>query len=624
MSRFTRPAWLCALIFWLASAAPAPASAGPRTRAQHGVTKAHGGKPSRASRPKAGGKRRTAAKAPSRGKAKVKVKVAPRPHRDAARVTIAGAVRGPSETRGRSPAIATTADERTADAIDEILQGPLRYGTTGLYVVDAATGRELFAIHADDPLNPASNVKLLSTATALDLLGPEFRYATRLLGPSPDADGAVVGDVYLHGSYDPTLAVAGLDQLARAIAARGVRRIDGDLVVGGPSTRDGIYRARVRVEVAAGAPGAAPTVTAGPASDFLEVVNTATTGKRARVKGRLTVTSKLIERDGHARLQISVAGPIGKGKSVARFLTTKERHLYAAHLVRAALIRAGVEVTGDVHLAELDAFVAAANQAGHLPIVLAERASAPLADIVSQVNKRSINWLSDRVIATAVALTADQLPSMAPAVDAMYAWLEHSVGVARKDAVIDSGSGLSYRTELSPRQLVKIMRVATGADAPVDAHRAACAAAFRHSLSIAGVDGTLRGRFRSGLRGRVIGKTGTLTGVIALSGLLEGADGRALAFSFVTNGHTTSRKLGVRAAHEQLLGVLDRYLSETATATAVTPPAAEVAVATAPALDPEAAPTEGDDADDADDGSDLADDGEAEAGPAISPGDSGQ
>lgn len=602
-----RLAWLVAMMVGLAIAAPpAAVEAAPRTRAHKGVVKPAKRTPAKKTKAKkvaAGKKRPTRAAAATKRSTPSKTATRPGklrgaqpiPHPDLARVTIAGAVRGPSEPRGRIESVASTPAERTADAIDKLLQGPLRYGTTGLYVVDAATGHELFAMHPDDPLNPASNVKLVSTAAALDLLGPDFRYTTRLLGPIPSPDGVVAGDVYLNGTYDPTLGARGLRELATAIVERGVRRIEGDLVVGSVGTRDGLYRAGVSVHVAAGAPGEPPLVTVSPASDFIEVVNDARSGKRAKVKGRLDVSSKLVDRNGRARLQITVTGAIGKGKSADRYLSTRERALFAAHLVKAGLREAGVEVTGDVHVAELDAFVAAGETAGHLPIVLAQRESLPLADIISQVNKRSINWLSDRVIATAAALTADRQPSMADGVEAMYAWLGSAAGVTRKEAVLDTGSGLSYRTELSPRQIVAALRVATGADAPTDAHRAACAAAFRRSLSIAGVDGTLRGRFHSPLRGRVIGKTGTLTGVIALSGLLEGADGRALAFSIVTNGHDNRRKRSIRQAHEQLLGLLDRYLAETQAAAPATTPAIDVVPAVPMAAPADDADDEGDD-----------------------------
>ena len=65
----------------------------------------------------------------------------------------------------------------------------LRRGVTAVYVVDAATGLEVYSVHADDKLNPASNVKLISTATVLENLGPTWRYTTRLFG----AAGGVVG-----------------------------------------------------------------------------------------------------------------------------------------------------------------------------------------------------------------------------------------------------------------------------------------------------------------------------------------------------------------------------------------------------------------------------------------------
>ena len=111
-----------------------------------------------------------------------------------------------------------TVEEETAESIQKLLRGPvLRRGVTGLFVADAKTGEPLFAVNASDPMNPASNVKLISTATALELLGPEFRYPTRVLGPAPT--GAIVkGDVYLLGSYDPTLSSTDLHEIAASMA----------------------------------------------------------------------------------------------------------------------------------------------------------------------------------------------------------------------------------------------------------------------------------------------------------------------------------------------------------------------------------------------------------------------
>jgi hypothetical protein len=110
-------------------------------------------------------------------------------------------------------------------------------------------------------LNPASNVKMISTATALELLGADFRYPTRVLGPTP-TDGAIHGNVYLLGSYDPTLAASDLDEIATQLADKGGASSTADVVVGSDPTRDGIYRAIVPIVIKGGAPGDAPTVTA--------------------------------------------------------------------------------------------------------------------------------------------------------------------------------------------------------------------------------------------------------------------------------------------------------------------------------------------------------------------------
>lgn len=508
--------------------------------------------------------------------------------------TVARVAIGPDV--GRDPGRDETAGPRrgsgeatAAAAIDAVLRGQLRTGTTAIYVVDADTGRELFSLRPDERLNPASNVKMIATAAALDLLGPDFRYRTRLLGAGADATGAVAGDVYLHGSYDPTLGVDGLDDLARQVAATGVTRITGDIVVGAVPTRDGLYRSRIGLEVTAGAPGAAPRIDVQPAYDFVELRNEAVTGKRAKVKRGLTVTSAMTTRpDGRQRLVVTVRGMIGKGKRTTEAVYTKERALHAAHVLRAALGRAGVAVEGDVAIRELPAYVDGLAASGRLPVALGEHQSAALADIVAQVNKRSINWLSDRVIATAALAGVDETPSIAHGVDAMYGWLDRRAGIHRTDALVDTGSGLSHRTELTARQLVDVLRTAAGLTAHVDVDPArvdACARAFTRSLSIGGVDGTLRARFRGGaLRGRVIGKTGTLSNAIALSGLLTTGD-RRIAFSLVTNGHDPARKRTIRAGHDAVVAILDRYLAAAAPAAAPAPPDAAVAAPVVAAVD---------------------------------------
>ena len=102
---------------------------------------------------------------------------------------------------------------------------------------------------------------MISTATALELLGPTFKYTTRIMGAEPDATGTITGDVFLLGTWDPTLAASDMDELAEALAKRGVKQITGDILVGSDPTRDGIYRGMVPIEIKAGEPGQPPTAT---------------------------------------------------------------------------------------------------------------------------------------------------------------------------------------------------------------------------------------------------------------------------------------------------------------------------------------------------------------------------
>jgi D-alanyl-D-alanine carboxypeptidase/D-alanyl-D-alanine-endopeptidase (penicillin-binding protein 4) len=479
-----------------------------------------------------------------------------------------------------------TPEEETAKQIEKLLHGPLRYGVTGLYVVDAHTGEPLFAVNAEDPLNPASNVKMISTATALELLGPTFHYTTRLLGPDPDAQGVIKGNVYLLGSYDPTLATSDLDDIAKQAAAHGLKQLDGDVVVGSDPTRDGIYRAIVPLTIKAGEPGEAPTVTAPAGFDLLTFTVTAKTSKKKLRVPRLTVTtSKITDPAGHVRVAVNIAGTIGKDSETLRPVFVKERTFDAAHALRAALRAQGVTVNGDVRVMELGDFVGEAANAGSLPGELGRHDSATLAEIVRRVNKWSINWLADRVIMTAAALSRRTTPSMDVALDAMYAWLARHPKLDRDDVLVDTGSGLSYRTRITTHELVQVVRNAAGFTdevSPENAH------AWLDSLSIAGTDGTLVHRFRtSELRGRVHGKTGTLSTVIALSGVLDVDPLRPLVFSIVTNGDRPLKKGYIRQAHEKIVNLLSSYISKT-TKTPV-PEIKVEATAPAPADEPDEA-----------------------------------
>jgi D-alanyl-D-alanine carboxypeptidase/D-alanyl-D-alanine-endopeptidase (penicillin-binding protein 4) len=451
----------------------------------------------------------------------------------------------------RGAAASPTGDRQRAIA-GLLRDRALRNTRTSIYVADACSGQTLYARHADIPVNPASNVKLLSTAAALEVLGAGYVFRTRLLGRAADAGGVVDGDVYLLGSYDPMLQPAQLFTLARAAADAGVTRVAGRVLVGTRQARDGIYRSRVTLRIdARDRRAGAPAVSVSPPVDFVEVAVHARVARRGS-RSAIRVRSEPIVGSDRARVRLVVSGRIARGKVREYRHDIADHTLFAGYLMRHALIAAGIEVGGRVAVAPLAAFLEQAS--GDVPVVLAEHESAPLRTLVTTINKFSVNWLADRLIQAAGAAHVGGRATIENAVGAMKDWLR-AAGVVAKNLYVDTGSGLSYRTAMSVRQIVEVLRAAAGFAAPRDQARADAHSAFWESLPIAGVDGTLVHRFkRSLLRGRVRAKTGTLSTVVALSGFFPRMEtGEPIAFAIVSNDVRQRRRKRVMSVHERII-----------------------------------------------------------------------
>ncbi|HET6613614.1 MAG TPA: D-alanyl-D-alanine carboxypeptidase [Kofleriaceae bacterium] len=454
-------------------------------------------------------------------------------------------------------------DELRAE-LDAIWRGrTLRRGITAVYVVWADTGEAVYAEHADEPLNPASNTKLVATASALATLGPHWRYVTRLLGPQPGGDGTIAGDVYLLGTADPTLAPAHIDRMAENLAASGVRRIAGDIVVGLRPLRDSVGLAPVDLQILGDTIGAPPQITIlPPLSGVVTVDNQAETVERGA--SRIAVHRGLSPASGDTLPQVvlTVTGRIRAGHTLKLRRWLSHRDVIAARFLAAAVAAHGITVDGTVRREAWSGYVTRSAAAGFLPTELARHESAELSRIVARINKPSNNFLADRIIMTAGGVAADTTPNMDAGVALMGSWLERA-GIDPDAVVLDTGSGLSYATEISVRNIVRVLRTAAGYETPEDLPRPALVMAdsFRHSLAVAGIDGTLRHRFvRSDVKGQMIGKTGTLTGIIALSGFVSAKDGRTLCFSIVTNGGRHRRRNFIRRAQADMVKAMHHYL----------------------------------------------------------------
>jgi D-alanyl-D-alanine carboxypeptidase/D-alanyl-D-alanine-endopeptidase (penicillin-binding protein 4) len=348
-------------------------------------------------------------------------------------------------------------------------------GTIAAVVVDARTGTELFARHANRSVAPASTAKLLTAAAAL----------TRLADAEPLTTGVVrSGDtLYLVGGGDVTLAarpqpgyphVATLTELAAKTAAA---------VPSGAALQ-------LRYD-ASGWSG--PDLAPGWSPGYLSAGNVSRLSPLEVDEGRLS-----------------------KGATAPRAADPSRQ---AAREFRRALRTSGVQVQGHVRPG-----VAPASGLG-----IAAVQSPPIPALVTRMLTESDNDLAE-ALGRLVARKAGRPATFAGAAAAVTAAVR-DLGVPTRGVRLYDASGLSRDDRVTPRALVALLRLVTGADSAL--------APMAAALPVAGFTGTLADRYRDGTTddgaGLVRAKTGTLAGVSALAGQVVDADGRLLVFAFLAD-----------------------------------------------------------------------------------------
>ena len=448
------------------------------------------------------------------------------------------------------------------DQIDAALGDPeLAKAKVGVDVVDVESGKTLYARNDAGLFNPASNVKLFTTAAALAILGPEYRWKTVVYADAPISGGELKGRLYLKGHGDPTLVVEDLWRIVTDLYAGGLRKVSGDLVVDdtffdnvrvGPGfdqkQEDLPFRApngalslnynAVGVHVMPGAgDAAAARVIIDPQTPYFTVVNDA----RTVAVGRSAVTVESRETPDHTELR--VAGRIRLGDEGLIFLRrVAHPDLYTAHAFLELLSRRGIKVSGNI---VRDAAPSTAR-------ALTAHYSQPLGVVVRDVNKRSNNFMAEQLLKTLGAETGGRPGTWQKGVDAVGGFLER-LGIARKDYKMTNGSGLYNSNLFSPAQLTTLLRVAY--------KDFRFAADFIGSLGLAGADGTVSHRMEGGMAERYVrAKTGTLAGVSCLAGY-AGAPGHApLAFAILMNDLPDPSTQRARRAQDAIAEALVNYL----------------------------------------------------------------
>lgn len=440
----------------------------------------------------------------------------------------------------------------------------VRRGQVGIKIVSLNSGKVVFEENAEKYFMPASNMKNFTVAAGLEKLTPEFKFVTSVYAAStPDASGTIKGPIRIYGRGDVSISTAfsesnyykGLDEIASKIAAAGVKRIEGDLIAdesyfsGGaiPATWEWddlqwYYGAEISalplndnavdLSVMPGPVGYQCSARLLPINPLVRVVNQCTTTS-AGSRRDLKITKRLDQNI----LEITGTLPAGDRGFNGSVTISHPAELFMA-LLKQRLELKGVAVTGQTRTISKKASVPSEPE-----IEIARLESPPLGLVAAKTMKPSQNMYTETILWTLgeemAKSSANGQPvngnPTAPRPDSSTLGLAEvknflaGIGIPADAVVQYDGSGLSRHNLITPSAVVHLYTYM--------AKRSRFAAAWRDSLTIAGVDGTLRNRF-SGTRAsrNVRGKTGTIDQVSALSGYVTTAAGEQLVFSFLVNG----------------------------------------------------------------------------------------
>jgi D-alanyl-D-alanine carboxypeptidase/D-alanyl-D-alanine-endopeptidase (penicillin-binding protein 4) len=449
--------------------------------------------------------------------------------------------------RARRPAAAATtawtaprgAAELSRD-LGSMIANRVRGGKFGVMVVSLSRGDTLFAQNAGEMMQPASTMKLFSTAVALDRFGPEYHFTTDVMRDAAvGPDGALAGNIYLRADGDPSMSSRfwrdpnlPMNTLARSVASAGVKHVKGDLIYDASAFDDqkipdgwktkylgAAYAARVSalslnenvLWVVVQPNGGSAKVGLEPASSAVPLTSNV---RLVRGSGGHIVARQ--RGDG----SIDVSGTIGSNSGPLRYsLVMPDPALYTAGALRAALQGAGITVDGTIKPGKTPA--AAQKVASFL--------SPPLSEIISEMNRESINIVAELLFRDAARANAPNGISTAEAgLTNLRDFLTRKVGANAQAIKVSDGSGLSTFDYLTPRTMIQLLSYA---------HRGPWSSAFHGSLPVAGESELLRRRMRSTpAQGNLHAKTGTTDTVIGLGGYVTAKDGEIVAFSFIYNG----------------------------------------------------------------------------------------
>ena len=410
---------------------------------------------------------------------------------------------------------------RARPSVADLVRAARLDGQTGVAIGDPVTGAVLDGVDSAQPRPPASVTKAVTALYALETLGPDHRFTTRVLGTGPVVGGVLQGDLILVGDGDPTLDTDHLMELVRALTAAGITRIDGRFAVWGDA-----YPGVKKIE-----PGQLDQLGYNPSYGGLNLNfnrvyfgwERASEGYTVTVDARGTsaqpavavATVEVVDRstpvytyaEGDTVDRWTVAkGALGKAGS--RWLPVRFPTAYAAEVFQVLARSEGLILPRAQILTE--------RPEGD---TLARHDSEPLLPMARGMLRYSTNLTAEALGMAATAAVEGRPLELRASAARMAGWAAARAGISPTFA---DHSGLSDSNAISARDMVALLAA--------DGVREVLLPVLK---DIPMTD--TRGQRISALAGRVKAKTGTLNFVSALAGYAESANGRIYPFAIFSH-----------------------------------------------------------------------------------------
>ncbi|NUM62264.1 MAG: D-alanyl-D-alanine carboxypeptidase/D-alanyl-D-alanine-endopeptidase [Ignavibacteriaceae bacterium] len=333
-------------------------------------------------------------------------------------------------------------------------------------IYNPLTQDTLFSINHTTSMIPASNTKLFTTATALELMGGDYLISTKLFADDKDfSDGRLDGNIYLKGFGNPTFTTQDLEELVSKLYQSGLRKITGN-IYGDDTFFDNVYSR----------------------DDWI-----------SEEKANVTlppISALIIDRNR------TIVSKKRKGRYRNYFVNVQDPPLFAAKKLKEKLVEFGIESDGKT--------LSGQTPGNAIPLL---ESSIELRKLIQEINKHSDNFYAECLFKTVGSVFSGRQGNSFYSTQAILNFIEDNSIYSTGTKLVD-GSGISRFDQVTAGAIVGLLeKVYFNIDQYDD---------FFNSLSIAGVDGTLHRRMISTLaENNFRGKTGTLNGVSSLAGYIR-------------------------------------------------------------------------------------------------------